>query len=63
MKNFLNKLTHSFSGYIQSRLQITLQILTFYTFLDTIFVDRQTLIRLLVTTQIQPSYFQLFAQV
>ena len=38
-----------FSGYIQSRLQITLQTLTLYTFLDIIFITKQTLICLLVT--------------
>ena len=50
---------HLFSDYLQSRLQTTLQTLTFCTFLDTIFTTIQTL--LLVTTQTHSSYFQLFA--
>ena len=55
-ENFVNKLTRIIqlallSGYIQSGLQITMQTLTFYISLDTIFITKQALISLLVTTQ------------
>ena len=45
-QTYKNYSTRLFSGYIQSGLQITSQTLTFYISLDTIFITRQTLIKL-----------------
>ena len=63
MKKFVNKLRR----IIQlSRSQVIfrvdyklpyIQTLTFYTFLDTISIAKQTLIGLLITTQTHSSYF------
>ena len=48
-----------FSGYIQSGLQITLQTLTFYISLDTIFITKTALNNFIGNY----CYFQLFTQV
>ena len=61
VENVLNRpgemgLTNSFSGYMQSRLQITLHTVTFHTFLNTIFIDKHTLIGLLATIRTHSSW-------